>query len=106
MSSRKLLRDKRKAAIRLPVDASKLNMGNTYDPPPEYYYDIEFTCQDCQSVETWKAAQQKWWYEEAGGYFFTTAIRCRVCRDKEYNRKVEARRIHIEGKLRKGKGKS
>ncbi len=106
MSSRKLLRDKKKAAIRLPMDASKLNMGNTYDSPPEYYYDIEFTCQDCQSVEIWKAAQQKWWYEEADGYFFTTAIRCRACRDKERNRKVEARRIHLEGKLRNGKGKS
>ncbi len=60
MSGRRLLRDKEKAAYRLSVDASKLNMGNTYDSSPEYYYDIEFTCQDCGSVEIWKAAQQKW----------------------------------------------
>ena len=58
MPSRKLLRDKKKAEIRLPVDAPTLNMGSTYDSPPEYYYDIEFTCQDCQSVEIWKAARQ------------------------------------------------
>ncbi len=67
MSGRRLLGDKEKAAHRLSVDASKLNMGNTYDSPPAYYYDIEFTCQDCGSVEIWKAAQQKmvvrgsWW---------------------------------------------
>lgn len=77
MPGRKKLRNKDKAATRLPVDASNRNMGNTYDPPPEYYYDIEFTCQDCDSVEVWRAFQQKWWYEEAGGYFFATAIRCR-----------------------------
>ena len=51
MSGRRLLGDKEKAAHRLSVDASKLNMGNTYDSPPEYYCDIEFTCQDCGSVE-------------------------------------------------------
>jgi len=106
VSGRRLLRDKEKAAYRLSVDASKLNMGNTYDSPPEYYYDIEFTCQDCGSVEIWKAAQQKWWYEEAGGYFFTTAIRCRACREKERNRRDEARRVHLEGKLRKNRGDS
>ncbi len=101
MPGRKKLRNKDKAATRLPVDASNLNMGNTYDSPPEYYYDIEFTCQDCGSVEVWKASQQKWWYEEAGGYFFATAIRCRGCREKERDRKIEARRIHLEGKKRK-----
>jgi len=24
------------------VDESRLNMGNTYSSPPDYYYDIEF----------------------------------------------------------------
>ncbi len=59
MPSRKEIRGKTKAATRLPVDASKLNMRNTYDSPPEYYYDLEFTCQDCGSAEIWKASQQK-----------------------------------------------
>ena len=53
------LRGKDKTATRLPVDESKLNMGNTYDSPPDYYYDIEFTCLDCGSVEVWKASRQK-----------------------------------------------
>ena len=66
-------------------------------------FDMEFTCRDCGSVEIWKAAQQKWWYEEAGGYFFATAVRCRECREKERNRKQEARRTHLEGLKRKNK---
>jgi len=106
MHNRKILRGRNKAANRLPVDASKLNMGNTYDSPPEFYYDIEFTCQDCGSIEIWKASQQKWWYEEVGGYFFATAIRCRTCRAKERTRRKEARKIHLEGIQKKSKGKT
>lgn len=87
----KIIRTKNKETSRLPVEPSKLNMGNTYDVAPEYYYDIEFNCIDCNSTEIWKAEQQKWWYEEAGGYFFATAIRCRVCREKERERKKQAR---------------
>jgi len=64
------------------VDESKLNMGNMYSSPPDYYYDVE---------QTWTAEQQKWWYEDAGGYFFATAIRCRPCRQKEKDRKDKAR---------------
>lgn len=94
---------KNQTAQRLPVDESKLNMGNTYDSPPEYYTDMEFVCRDCGSVEIWKAAQQKWWYEEAGGYFFATAVRCRQCRAKERHRKQEARKTHLEGLMRKDK---
>lgn len=94
--SRKVRR-KPKSENRLPVDESKLNMGNTYSSPPEYYYDIEFTCVDCGVVQNWTAKQQKWWYEEAGGYFFSTAVRCRECREKEKKRIEEARKTHIEG---------
>ena len=101
MNERKRLRTKNKTASRLPVDASKLNMGNTYDSPPEYYYDLEFNCRDCGSKELWKAAQQKWWYEEAGGYFFATAVRCRKCRAKERDRKRLARKTHLEGLAQK-----
>ena len=97
MTYRKQHRPKDKRANRLPVDPSKLQMGNTYESPPEYYYDIPFTCRDCGSSELWTAAQQKWWYEEAGGYFFTTAIRCRPCRQAERQRKQEARELQNRG---------
>jgi hypothetical protein len=85
----------------VPVDKKKLNLGNSYETPPDYYKDIEFTCVDCGSKETWLAEQQKWWCEEVGGYYFTTAIRCRNCREIEKERKAEARRIHLEGILKK-----
>lgn len=88
--SRKV-RAKNKSADRLPVDPCRLNMGNTYSSAPEYYYDIEFDCQDCGVHQTWTAQQQKWWYEEAGGYFFSAAVRCRACRAKERERKRIAR---------------
>jgi hypothetical protein len=85
----------------VPVDKTKLNLGNSYEIPPDYYTDIDFTCVDCGSKETWLAEQQKWWYEEAGGYYFSTAIRCRSCRKAEKERKAEVRRIHLEGILKK-----
>ena len=88
----KQVRKKPKSENRLPVEESKLNMGNTYSSPPDYYYDVEFTCVDCGIEQTWTAAQQKWWYEDAGGYFFAGAIRCRPCRQKEQDRKNEARK--------------
>jgi len=86
------IRSHNKKEERLPVDKSKLNMGNSYSPAPEYYYDIEFICRDCSSEEIWTAAQQKWWYEEAGGYFFAGAVRCRKCRKIEQERKRQARK--------------
>jgi len=85
------IRSKNKVASRLPVDAEKLNMGNSYSCAPEYYYDIEFECVDCGKTEVWNADQQKWWYEEAGGYFFATAVRCHACREAERERKRLAR---------------
>ena len=91
MGNKHRIRHKNKDAHRLPVDASKLNMGNTYSSPPEYYYDIAFSCCDCGSDEIWTAAQQKWWYEDAGGYFFAGAVRCRTCREIQRERKRVAR---------------
>lgn len=86
------IRYKNKKAHRIPVDASKLNMGNTYSCPPEYYYDVSFSCCDCGSDEIWTAEQQKWWHEEVGGYAFSGAVRCRTCREIERTRKSEARK--------------
>jgi len=87
----KQVRSKNKKQDRLPVDASKLVMGNTYSSAPDFYYDIEFDCEDCGIHQTWTATQQKWWYEEAGGYFFSTAVRCRACREKARQKKRQAR---------------
>ena len=86
------------------VDKSRLNLGNSYETPPDYYRDINSTCVDCGSKETWLAEQQKWWYEEAGGYYFSTAIRCRDCRKIEMERKTQSRRVHLDGiKMKKEK---
>lgn len=87
----KRVRPKDKQRHRVAVDASKLNMGNTYSDPPEYYYDQAFDCRDCGQHQIWTAKQQQWWYEEAGGYFFSGAVRCRDCRAKEVERKQQAR---------------
>ena len=97
MADRPLRRCKPKSHSRLPVDPSKLNMGNTYSLPPLYYYDQVFTCKDCGSEEKWTAAQQKWWYEQVGGYFFSRAVRCRPCRKQEKARQAAARKTHREG---------
>jgi hypothetical protein len=75
----------------LPVDASRLNQGNSYSLPPRFYTDRPFSCVDCGIAEVWSAEDQKWWYEEIGAYFFSTAIRCRTCRAAERERKQKAR---------------
>ena len=62
-----------------------------------YYQDRPFCCKDCGRAEIWTAAQQQWWYEVAQGDVWTTATRCRACRQWERTRKAEARRIHLEG---------
>lgn len=68
------------------VDHDKLAPYNSYGPPEfitrGYYVDVEFTCRDCGVVETWAAAQQKWWYEVAQGPIYSTAVRCRACRQQ------------------------
>lgn len=88
----------------VPVDKKKLNLGNSYGTPPDFYRDIDFICVDCGSSETWLAEQQKWWYEEAGGYYFSTAVRCRSCRQKERARKAEITRAQLAGlKMKKEK---
>ena len=62
-----------------------------------YYQDLPFRCKDCGRTEIWTAERQRWWYEVAQGDVWTTATRCRACRQRERTRKAEARRIHLEG---------
>ncbi len=92
----------------VPIDRSKLTsanfMGGGFDIPTlerKYYLDYPFTCVDCQSAQVWTGLQQKWWFEVAGGAMEQIAIRCRDCRIKERARKIEARRVHLEGMEKK-----
>ena len=87
------------------VNPSLLRPTNSYGTPDfverEFYVNRPFQCKDCGKSEIWTASQQKWWYETAKGDVWTVAVRCRHCRRRERNRKVEARRIHQEGLARK-----
>jgi hypothetical protein len=62
-----------------------------------YYQDRPFRCKDCGVEEIWTAAQQRWWYEVARGEVWTTAVRCRACRQRERARQTAARRVHLTG---------
>ena len=55
MQRSKKQRSKNKRQARLPVDESRLIIGNTYDTPPDYYYDVQFNCMDCGKAEVWTA---------------------------------------------------
>jgi Probable zinc-ribbon domain len=91
----------------LEIDRTALAHHNSFDEPDfvkiGYYFDRLFDCAGCNSSERWTAAQQKWWYEEAKGNLFSVAKFCRPCRQKEQDRRVEARRIHLEGIAKKVK---
>ncbi len=90
-----------------PVTPALLRHNNSYGIPDfvqrGYYQDRPFRCKDCGKEEIWTAAQQQWWYEAAQGEVWTTAVRCRICRQQERERKMEARRIHLEGLAAKQK---
>lgn len=83
------------------VTPALLRSTNSYGIPDfvqrGYYLDRPFRCKDCAKEEVWTAAQQHWWYEIAQGDVWTTAVRCRACRQRERVRKDEARRGHQEG---------
>ena len=83
------------------VTPARLRATTSYGIPDfvqrGYYQDWPFRCKDCGVEEIWTAAQQQGWYEEAQGDVWTTAVRCRPCRQQERVRKAEARRIHREG---------
>ena len=89
----------------VPVNESSLAPYKSYGAPGYvmrgYYQDVPFRCQGCDKKETWTAAQQKWWYEVAKGYVYSTAKVCRPCRKKAQARRAEARRVHLDGVVRK-----
>ncbi len=81
-----------------PCNPDLLAPYNSYGVPEfverGYYRDREFQCRDCQKIEVWTAAQQKWWYEVAKGHVESYAIRCRACRKIVRERKMASRNIH------------
>jgi hypothetical protein len=89
----------------VPVNEKSLAPNNSYGAPDfvyrGYYVDRPFRCVDCGKVEVWTGTQQKWWYEVAKGFVYSSAIRCRLCRRKERQRRDEARRVHLAGLARK-----
>jgi len=95
----------RKTAGPVRVNVSALAPTNSYGSPRfvqrGYYEDQPFTCTGCGAEQVWTAWQQKWWYEVAKGFIYSTARYCRVCRRREQERRVEARRVHLEGVARK-----
>ena len=62
---------------------------------PLFYIDREFVCRDCGSHEIWTAKQQKWWYETVKAYLESRAVRCRRCRKKIREQKLEQKK-HME----------
>lgn len=90
------------------VNRANLAPYNSYGSPQfverGYYENTDFTCQECGSVETWTAAQQKWWYEVAKGSVYSGAKLCRACRRRERDRKAAARRASLDGLARKKGG--
>jgi hypothetical protein len=87
------------------VNVSALAKVNSYGVPRfvqrGYYEDQPFTCSGCGAEQVWSAAQQKWWYEVAKGYIYSSAKYCRACRHREQARRVDARRVHLDGMARK-----
>ena len=98
-------RSERTAAGVVRVNAVALAPNNSYGVPDfverGYYIDEPFKCSSCGTDQLWTAWQQKWWYEVAKGYAYSTAKLCRPCRRREQTRRVEARRVHLEGVARK-----
>lgn len=98
--------DRRRAMeTEVQVEPTALAPDGSYGVPDfvqrGYYLDLPFTCKECSKAEIWTAIQQKWWYEVVKGSVWTTALRCRPCRQRERERRNEARRVHLEGLARK-----
>jgi hypothetical protein len=90
-----------KAGTLIPVNKAKIYSRSVLPKIPDYYRDTWFTCKDCGEKDLWTAKQQQRWYEEQGGEIEAVAIRCRACRRKEKVRREAARKVHLEGLLRK-----
>ncbi len=92
-----------------PVDHGRLAPDSSFAAPDfvdrGYYLDLSFVCIDCGKCEVWSSTQQKWWYEVAKGGVWTTATRCRPCRQGERKRREDAQKVHLAGLQEKKKRK-
>lgn len=77
------------------ANQNELVHNNTYGLLPSLYIDKPFKCQNCDTIEVWKATSQKWWYEVAKGHIDSTAIHCQSCRTKRKKEKKQ-QRTHME----------
>jgi hypothetical protein len=84
------------------VDPTKIFSRSVLPSIPEFYYNLDFECRDCGTVECWTAKRQKRYYEEQKGEIEGRPIRCNACRRKNKERKAEVRRRQLEG-LQKSK---
>jgi Probable zinc-ribbon domain len=87
----------------VPADPAQLAHNNTYGRLPRFYVDRIVKCRSCGKEEVWPADRQKWWYEVAKGNINTDAVYCRSCRNKDKERRAEARKVHLNGLARKHK---
>ena len=85
----------------VPADPAQLAHNNTYGRLPRFYIDRIVKCRRCGKEEVWPAERQKWWYEVAKGNINTDAVYCRACRNEAKARKAEARKVHLNGLVRK-----
>ena len=87
------------------VNPENLRRYNSYGTPEfmrrGYYVDLPFNCKSCGVAQVWTETQQKWWYEVAKGFVYSSAVRCRACRQKQRERRDAARLIHLRGLAKK-----
>ena len=57
--TRRKVRTKNQGSLASAGRSLPLNMWNSYNSAPEFYYDVEFECVDCEKIEVWNADQQK-----------------------------------------------
>jgi hypothetical protein len=83
------------------ANQSALAHNNTYGLLPRFYIDKVVVCRQCAKEEVWPAERQKWWYEVAKQSIFADAVLCRACRSEKKQKKVQQRRIHLDGLKKK-----
>lgn len=80
----------------IPVDFERSTHANQWSPPI-FYQDIDFACSDCGRSECWTAASQQHYFEVKKGSTYNLPKRCYGCRQKELERKIQAReRSHTD----------
>lgn len=74
----------------IPVDIERSALMNQC-VPVLFYQDIEFICSDCGRPDMWSAGSQQHYFEVTKGSPYNRPKRCYDCRQKELERKTQAR---------------